>query len=165
MQNQNDIQLAQAGADPGFKVPAAPSDPKAQPANPPPAPADGLSATPPPDAGSGVGAPMEIAPVPGAPAADTSTRDLAIGGAVFLILLVVFFFARNAYAHHLVKRRVAPSSADTAGWMMFFGLSFLSAAAVLAVMNSDKFLTVAITGTLFLLGVAALVGALLTGRR
>jgi hypothetical protein len=103
--------------------------------------------------------------VSGAPVTDTSTRDVAIGGAIFLILLVVFFFARNAYANNLVRRRVAPSSADTAGWLMFFGLAFLSAAAVLAVMNASRFLTVAITGTLLVFGIAALAGALLTGRR
>jgi hypothetical protein len=48
---------------------------------------------------------------------------------------------------------------------MFFGLSFLSAAAVLAILNAGKFLTVAITGTLLVFGIAALVGAMLTGRR
>jgi uncharacterized membrane protein YgdD (TMEM256/DUF423 family) len=81
------------------------------------------------------------------------------------VLLVVFFFARNAYANHLVRRRVAPSSADTAGWLMFFGLSFLSGALVLAIINSSKFLSLAVTGTLLLAGVGALAGAFFTGRR
>ena len=84
---------------------------------------------------------------------------------MFLVLLIVFFFARNAYSNHLVRRRVAPSSADTAGWLMFFGLAFMSAAAVLAILNASKFLTVAITGTLLVLGIASLAGALVTGRR
>ncbi|MYN09021.1 hypothetical protein [Pseudoduganella aquatica] len=153
MQKENDIQLAQANTDPGFKVPGS-QDQSAKPSSEP-----ALSSVPP------GGAPIEVAPVQGAPATDTSTRDLAIGGAVFLVLLIVFFFARNAYANHLVRRRVAPSSADTAGWLMFFGLSFLSAAAVLAILNAGKFLTVAITGTLLVFGIAALVGAMLTGRR
>lgn len=153
MQKQNDIQLAQANTDPGFKVPGS------QESNAKPASEPALSSAPP------GAAPMEVAPVQGAPATDTSTRDVAIGGAVFLVLLIVFFFARNAYANHLVRRRVAPSSADTAGWLMFFGLSFLSAAAVLAILNASKFLTVAITGTLLVFGIAALVGAMLTGRR
>lgn len=141
--------------DPGFKVPdsSAPKAPNG--ANSP------LSATPPAE-----GAPaIEVAPVAGAPATDTSSRDIAIGGAIFLILLVIFFFARNAYANHLVRKRVSPSSADTAGWLMFFGLSFLSAAVVLGLLNASKFLNLAVTGTLLVFGIAAIAGALLSGRR
>ncbi|KQW96662.1 hypothetical protein ASC94_07445 [Massilia sp. Root418] len=152
----------QNNTDPGFKIPGNQADPNAKPSAEPtlsPVPPGGAPAATAP------GAPIEVAPVQGAPATDTSTRDLAIGGAVFLVLLIVFFFARNAYSNHLVRRRVAPSSADTAGWLMFFGLAFLSAAAVLAVLNASKFLTLAITGTLLVLGVASLAGALVTGRR
>jgi hypothetical protein len=168
MHNQKDIQLAQANTDPGFKIPA---EPGAKPASAPtlsdrPPVAPGAASIPAASGAPGASsAPIEVAPVSGAPVTDTSTRDVAIGGAIFLILLVVFFFARNAYANNLVRRRVAPSSADTAGWLMFFGLAFLSAAAVLAVMNASRFLTVAITGTLLVFGIAALAGALLTGRR
>lgn len=171
MQKQNDIQLAQANTDPGFKIPGAAADPKAKPSaeptlsNVPPGGTPEAPAAPGAATGGNAGAPIEVAPVQGAPATDTSTRDVAIGGAIFLVLLIVFFFARNAYANHLVRRRVAPSSADTAGWLMFFGLSFVSGAAVLAIMNSSKFLTVAITGTLLVFGIAALIGALVTGRR
>jgi hypothetical protein len=152
----------QNNTDPGFKIPGNQADPNAKPSAEPtlsPVPPGGTPAATAP------GAPIEVAPVQGAPATDTSTRDLAIGGAVFLVLLIVFFFARNAYSNHLVRRRVAPSSADTAGWLMFFGLAFLSAAAVLAVLNASKFLTLAITGTLLVLGIASLAGALVTGRR
>jgi hypothetical protein len=151
MKEQNELQLAQANTDPGFKIPG--NEQK---------PAPTLTDTPPP---AQPGTPMEVAPVQGAPVTDTSTRDVAVGGAIFLILLVVFFFARNAYANHLVRRRVAPSSADTAGWLMFFGLSFLSGALVLAIINSSKFLSLAVTGTLLLAGVGALAGAFFTGRR
>lgn len=136
--------------DPGFKLPGAAS-----------APPDPLPKTTEPAAS----APIEVAPVQGAPATDTSTRDVAIGGLVFLILLVVYFFVRNAYVHHLVVRRVAPSSAGSAGWLMFVGLSFMSAAAVLAIVNASKFLTFAITGPLVVVGVVALIAALFIGRR
>lgn len=136
--------------DPGFKLPgeekASPDPlPKAEPA----------TAT----------MPIEVAPVAGAPATDTSTRDLAIGGAVFLVLLIVYFFVRNAYVHHLVVKRVAPSAAGSAGWLMFVGLSFVSAAAVLAIINASKFLTFAVTAPLVLVGLVALVAALFVGRR
>ena len=110
---------------------------------------------------------MEV--VPGTqdmpPATDTSTRDLAIGAVVFVILLVVYFFVRNAFVHHLVVRRVAPSSAGTAGWLLFIGLGFLSAAAVLAIINASRYLSFGVMGPLVIVGVVALVAALFTGRR
>jgi hypothetical protein len=67
--------------------------------------------------------------------------------------------------HHLVVRRVAPSSAGSAGWLMFVGLGFLSAAAVLAIINASRFLTFAVTGPLVVVGLVALVAALFVGRR
>lgn len=139
------LQLAQANTDPGFKVPGAASAPEVSPP-------------------TGAGA-LEMAPPPAVPVNDTSARELAIGGGIFLVLLVVFFFARNAFSTHLVRRRVAPSSAESAGWLLFVGLSFVSAAVVLALINASKFLNLAVTGTLLLLGLAALIGALLAGRR
>ena len=158
------MQATQPQSDPGFRIP----DEKSPAGNVPPTqPAGGgLSTTPPPEGAATTGTTgIEVAPEGQAPATDTSTRDIAIGGAVFLFLLVVFFFARNAFANHLVRRRVAPSSADTAGWLLFFGLAFLSAAVVLGFVNSTKFLNVAITGTLLVFGIAAIAGALFTGRR
>jgi hypothetical protein len=141
---------AAPAADPGFKLPADANAPK-----------DPLPKTAPDTAAE----PVEIAPVSGAPVTDTSSRDLAIGGAVFLVLLVVYFFVRNAYVHHLVVRRVAPASAGSAGWLMFVGLGFLSAAAVLAIINASRFLTFAVTGPLVAVGLVALVAALFIGRR
>ena len=140
--------------DPGFKLPGAAS-----------APPDPLPKTEPATSVPAANAPIEVVPLQGAPATDTSTRDVAIGGAVFLILLIVYFFVRNAYVHHLVVKRVAPSSAGSAGWLMFVGLSFMSAAAVLAIVNASKFLTFAITAPLVLVGVVALIAALFIGRR
>ena len=139
-----------ATSDPGFKLPG---DEKASP-DPLPKTSDSTSHMP-----------IEVAPVAGAPVADTSTRDLAIGGGVFLVLLVIYFFVRNAYVHHLVVKRVAPSSAGSAGWLLFVGLSFVSCAAVLAMINASKFLTFAITAPLVVLGLIALVAAPFVGRR
>ncbi|MDL2358149.1 MAG: hypothetical protein QFF03_23100 [Pseudomonadota bacterium] len=140
-------------ADPGFKLPdQAASAPAAD-------------AAPKPAAGTDAGTPIEVAPAAAPVPTDTSTRDLAIGGAAFVILLVIYFFVRNAYVHHLVVRRVAPSSAGSAGWLMFVGLCFLSAAAVLAIINASKFLTFAVTGPLVAVGLIALVATLFIGRR
>ena len=129
-------------ADPGFKLPGAPGT-----------------------APVATGTPIEVAPAAAQVASDTSTRDLAIGGAGFAILLVIYFFVRNAYVHHLVVRRVAPSAAGSAGWLLFVGLCFISAAAVLALINASRFLTFAVTGPLVALGLAALVATLFIGRR
>ena len=84
---------------------------------------------------------------------------------MFLVLLIIYFFVRNAYVHHLVVKRVAPSAAGSAGWLIFVGLAFVSAAAVLAIVNASKFLTFAITAPLVLVGLAALGAALFVGRR
>ncbi|MET3132516.1 hypothetical protein AAKU55_002790 [Oxalobacteraceae bacterium GrIS 1.11] len=152
MQNTNHsspIVLAQANGDPGFKLPGAAGA------------SASASANSAPDAAPAI----EVEAVAGAPATDTTARELTMGGGVFIVLLLIFFFVRNAYAHHLVRRRVAPSAAESAGWLLFVGLSFLSAAVVLAIVNASKFLTFAVTGTLMLVGVCALVGALLAGRR
>jgi hypothetical protein len=114
--------------------------------------------------------PVEVAPggatnPSAAPLRDTSGRDLAIGGAAILVLLVIYFFVRNAYVQHLVVRRVSPSSAGSAGWLMFVGLSFLSAAAVLAMVNAARYLTLAVTGPLVAVGLVTLIAALFVGRR
>ncbi|MFC5511624.1 hypothetical protein ACFPOU_10870 [Massilia jejuensis] len=145
MQAQNTAQ-----ADPGFKLPADKA-----------APDDPLPKTRPETASN----PVEVMPGAPVPATDTSTRDLAIGGAVFLVLLVVYFFVRNAYVHHMVVRRVAPSTAGSAGWLLFVGLSFLSAAVVLAVINASRYLTLGVTAPLVAVGLVALVAALVVGRR
>jgi hypothetical protein len=142
---------ATAQTDPGFKLPEDKNTPD-----------DPLPKTTPETTGVST---LEVQPGAPAPATDTSTRDVAIGGAIFLVLLVVFFFARNAYVHHLVRRRVAPSSAGTAGWLLFLGLGFLSAAAVLAIINASKYLTFGVTAPLVLVGLVTLIAALFTGRR
>jgi drug/metabolite transporter (DMT)-like permease len=77
----------------------------------------------------------------------------------------VFFFARNAFVHHLVVRRVAPSTAGSAGWLLFLGLGFLSAAAVLAIVNASRYLTLGVTAPLVFVGLVTLVAAFFIGRR
>ena len=162
---------AAASTDPGFKLPSA-SAPADAAAAKPAAGAARADAAQPADAvqpaavgGAAGAASIEVAPVAGAPATDTSTRDMAVGGAAFLVLLVVYFFVRNAYVHHMVVRRVAPSAAGSAGWLLFVGLAFMSAAAVLGVVNASRYLTFAITAPLVLIGLVALVAALFVGRR
>lgn len=149
------LSLAQAKPDPGFKLPGANSGPAEAGAK----PADPSSSR------TAHAASVEVVPLEGAPVTDTSSRDLTIGGGVLVVLMMVFFFARNAFVQHLVVRRVTPSSAGSAGWLLFVGLSFLSAAAVLAMINAGKFLSLAITGPLLVVGIVSLIGAAMVGRR
>ena len=142
---------ANAQTDPGFKLPQDKNTPD-----------DPLPKTTPDTAGVST---MEV--TPGAPvrATDTSTRDVFVGGGIFLVLLVAFFFARNAFVHHLVVRRVAPSTAGSSGWMLFVGLAFMAAAAALAIANASKYLTLGVTGPLVFIGLVSLVAAFVIGRR
>jgi hypothetical protein len=153
---QNQQTPGSTPTDPGFKLPAQPGT----------TPDDALPKTAPDTAHM----PVEIAPggattPTAAPLRDTSGRDLAISGAAIVVLLAIYFFVRNAYVQHLVVRRVSPSSAGSAGWLLFVGLSFLSAAVVLAMVNASKYLALAITGPLVIVGVVTLVAALFVGRR
>ena len=96
---------------------------------------------------------------------DTSTRDMAIGGGVLLILIIGFFFAKNAYASALVSKKVAPRSADAAGWWLFILLTAVATAAVLGFVNQARFLTLLFMGPLVLIAVISLVLMVLSGRR
>lgn len=155
---------AAAATDPGFKLPSsAPAETPAKPADAASAPAP--AAAPAAAAAAGSAASIEVTPMAGAPATDTSARDMAVGGIAFLVLLVVYFFVRNAYVHHMVVRRVAPSAAGSAGWLLFVGLAFMSAAAVLGIVNASRYLTFAITAPLVIIGLVALIAALFVGRR
>jgi len=143
-------------ADPGFKLPGQGAT----------TPQEGMPKTTPDTATQ----PVEIAPggatnTTAAPLRDTAGRDMAIGAVVFVVLLAIYFFVRNAYVHHLVVKRVAPSTAGSAGWLLFVGLAFLSAAVVLAIVNASRYLTPAITGPLVVVGVVTLVAAFFVGRR
>lgn len=154
---QSNLILAQAKSDPGFKLPDS-SGPEKELSNEAPKEASASNSATSPVLSSGT---VETP----ANASDTSSRDLAIGGGIFLVLLVVFFFARNAFVNHLVMRRVAPSSAGSAGWLLFLGLAFISGAAVLAMVNSAKFFSFMITGPLLVVGIGCLIGTALMGRR
>ena len=96
---------------------------------------------------------------------ETPPRDMLIGGAVLLVLLVAFFFAKNAYANSLVAKRVSPNGANAAGWWMFILLGALGTAAVLVAVNAAKFMSPLILGPLALVAVLALVLMLTSGRK
>ena len=61
-------------------------------------------------------------------------------GTVLLLLAIVFFVIKNAYANWRVRERVAPSRANASGWFLFLGLMAVATIAVLGFVNSGRFL-------------------------
>lgn len=145
--NTSQIIVAQADTDSGFKLPVA-------------AASEGQAVTEQPTSAT-----INVNPGELLGASQTSSRDMLIGSGIFVVLLIAFFFVRNAYANHLVAKRVSPTTAGSAAWLLFLGLSFLSAAIVLALINAQRFLNVFITAPLVAIGVAALIGTVVVGRR
>ncbi|MGF6739728.1 hypothetical protein [Paraburkholderia atlantica] len=96
---------------------------------------------------------------------DTSSRDLMIGGAILLVLFIVFFFARGAYANTLVAKRVPPNKANAAGWWLFVFLASLSVGVVLSAVNPARFLAPLIIGPLAVIALFAVVLMILSGRK
>lgn len=94
-----------------------------------------------------------------------SSRDMLIGGAVLLVLMVAFFFAKNAYATMLVGKRVEPRSANAAGWWLWVFLSLLSVGVVLAAVSGSTLMTPFIVGPLALGAIVALVLMITSGKR
>ena len=90
--------------------------------------------------------------------------SLVAAGIVLLLVLLASNIIRRAFMRHARARGADMSTADTAGWLLFFGLTFLGAAG-LGVLNLSKFLNLALSSTLLVFGIAAMVGAYIIGRR
>lgn len=97
--------------------------------------------------------PAELLPLK----ADTSSRDMLIGGAVLLVLFVIFFFVKNGYSNSLVAKKIPPNKANFAGWWLFLLLASLSSGVVLVTVNAAKFLTLLMMGPLGAVSLIALV--------
>lgn len=97
--------------------------------------------------------------------ADTGPRDLAIGGGVWLVLVIAFFFAKTGYANMLVGKRVAPRSANASGWWLFILLTSLATGGVLAVVDQERFLAPIYIAGFVGVALLALIFMLMTGRR
>ena len=133
----------------------------------PPPTAPTSPTTPPPDAPASqadLGQGSVGMPVP-AMGEGASSRDLLVGGGVLLVLMVAYFFAKNAYANMLVGRRVEPRSANAAGWWLFIFLTLISVGVVMAAVNRSALMTPFIVGPLALGAIVALVLMLLSSRR
>lgn len=94
-----------------------------------------------------------------------SSRDIMIGGAILLVLMIAFFFAKNAYANMLVGKRVEPRSANAAGWWLWVFLTLLSVGVILAAVSASVLMTPYIVGPLGLGAIVALVLMLISSKR
>ena len=99
------------------------------------------------------------------PDVDTGSRDMLIAGGILLVLVVAFVFAKNAYANALVGKKVAPRSANTAGWWLFILLTSLATVAVLGVVNQARFLTLIVLAPLGLVALLSLALMVVSSRR
>lgn len=97
--------------------------------------------------------------------AGPASRDMLIGGAVLLVLMVAFFFAKNAYANMLVGKRAEPRSANAAGWWLWVFLSLLSVGVILAAVSGSTLMTPYIVGPLVLGAIVALVLMVMSSKR
>ena len=95
----------------------------------------------------------------------TQPRDYAIAGGVLLVLIIVFLFAKKAYANHLALKRISIGSANAAGWWLFIFLTGFATAAVLYLLNSAKFLSPMFMAPLLVINLVALILMFITGRR
>lgn len=96
---------------------------------------------------------------------DTSSRDMAIGAGVLVVLFIAFFFAKKAYSDFLVSRKNSPSRANGAGWWLFLLLSSLATAAMLGIVNQAKFLNLLYVGPLMFIALVALILMFLNSRK
>ena len=96
---------------------------------------------------------------------NTHSRDLAIGSGVLLVLLIAFFFAKNAYANMLVARRVEPRSANAAGWWLFIALAVLALGIVFGAIDASSLVQAIYVIPLAVVEVLAIVLLILSSRR
>jgi phosphate starvation-inducible membrane PsiE len=72
----------------------------------------------------------------------TSGKEIVIAFGAVLIAAIIFFIVKNYVSKMLVaNQRKSPRSADMAGWSLFSFLLFAAITAVLAILNSTKFLS------------------------
>ncbi len=89
-------------------------------------------------------------------AENTGSRDLLIGGAILLVLFIVFFLAKNAYANGLVAKKLPPNKANASAWWLFIFLASAATGVVLAGVNAARFMAPVIIGPIAVVALASL---------
>lgn len=112
-----------------------------------------------------VSATTGVAAPPTAGPEGVGPKGLAIGLGVLLALMVVFLVLRGMYANYLVAKKVAPPSANQAGWWLFILLASLGAAATFSIVDQARFLSFLYLVPLGIVAVVALSLMVLSSRR
>lgn len=107
-----------------FKIPAPKTSTPSQP-DAPPAPSQTQSGTAAPNVNFGFNLGKSV-----------SSTEIAIATAVFLVLLIPFFFAKMAVTRGLQTRLAAPGAASGAGWMFFAWLAYTALFLIVAYVGS-----------------------------
>jgi hypothetical protein len=81
-----------------------------------------------------------VAPVQMAEDTSVGSKGLIFGFGALLVIAVIAFFIKNAYANHLVSKQAEPRRANMAGWCLFGTVLPLAAIAVFAFIDPSKFL-------------------------
>lgn len=111
-----------------------------------------------PDSGTNTAATgFETQPAGALAAENTGSRDLLIGGAILLVLFIVFFLAKNAYANGLVAKKLPPNKANASAWWLFIFLASAATGVVLAGVNASRFMAPLIVGPIAVVALASLV--------
>jgi len=149
--------VADTKQDKGFSIPPPDAPTPARDVSTPAAPAPAAPAGSTVSGTTDAGAPPAVPPI--------QPREYAIAGTVLILLLVAFFFAKNAYSNFLARNRVAFGPANAAGWWLYIFLMSLSTAAVLSVLSAERFLVPLFMIPFGVVALVALVLMLVSGRR
>jgi hypothetical protein len=72
----------------------------------------------------------------------TSTKEMVIAFGAVLVAAILFFFVKNFVSKMLVSsQKKSPRTADMAGWSLFCVLLLAAITAVLAILDSTRFLS------------------------
>lgn len=72
----------------------------------------------------------------------TSTKEMVIAFGAVLVAAIIFFFVKNFVSKMLVSsQKKSPRTADMAGWSLFCVLLLAAIIAVLAILDSTRFLS------------------------
>jgi len=104
-----------------------------------------------PNAGSTQAEIQQTAPSPIPQSAELGSKGLIFGFGALLIVALVSFFMRNAYANYLISKKIEPRRANMAGWCLFGTMLPLAAIAIFAFVDPSKFL-----GLLYVLPLGAI---------
>ena len=111
----------------------------------------------------------QAAPTGSAPALVIETgsggnKGLLIGLGLLLVVMVVAFFLRGAWANNLVAKKVSPHAANASGWWLFVLLTSVLGGSLFGLVNPG-FFTIIYIGILAVLSLIALIMMILSSSK